>query len=245
LARHIGEFGEIRITRLQPETTVAWEGEHASGTVEIEPSGWGTKVTLTAETQVTLTAETQVAPAAETKVSQVVEELTAVVEEPTAIGHEPASNGPESDEEPADAKMEETPTQPDPAVAARPAPARGWKRVIARTRTLFKPRAMAVPAVGVAPGDQVSAQSARPQHRMSGPDADAPREPSAAKHLVHTDAVPQTDLAESPVANAETAPAQTAEGEPEKAPPSIDPDAVLAAALDSLGQAHHRPFSRA
>jgi hypothetical protein len=49
LARHLGEFGEIRITRLEPETTVAWEGDRARGTVELEPAGWGTKVTLTAE----------------------------------------------------------------------------------------------------------------------------------------------------------------------------------------------------
>jgi hypothetical protein len=52
LARHLGEFaGEIRITRLDPETTVAWEGERTSGTVRIEPSGWGTRVTLTAAAQ--------------------------------------------------------------------------------------------------------------------------------------------------------------------------------------------------
>jgi hypothetical protein len=49
LARHLGEFGEIRITRLEPETTVAWEGDRARGTVRLEPSGWGTKVTITAE----------------------------------------------------------------------------------------------------------------------------------------------------------------------------------------------------
>jgi hypothetical protein len=49
LAGHLSEpFGEIRITRLDPETAVAWEGERASGTVRIEPSGWGTRVTLTA-----------------------------------------------------------------------------------------------------------------------------------------------------------------------------------------------------
>jgi len=49
LAGHLAEpFGEIRITRLDPETAVAWEGERASGTVRIEPSGWGTRVTLTA-----------------------------------------------------------------------------------------------------------------------------------------------------------------------------------------------------
>jgi hypothetical protein len=49
LARHLGAFGEIKITKLEPEHTVAWEGEGASGTVCIEPSGWGTKVTLTAQ----------------------------------------------------------------------------------------------------------------------------------------------------------------------------------------------------
>ena len=49
LAKHLGAFGEITITKLEPEHTVAWEGEHASGTVSIEPSGWGTKVILTAE----------------------------------------------------------------------------------------------------------------------------------------------------------------------------------------------------
>ena len=49
LAKHLGAFGEIKISKLDPEHTVAWEGEHASGTVSIEPSGWGTKVTLTAE----------------------------------------------------------------------------------------------------------------------------------------------------------------------------------------------------
>ena len=48
LARHLDQFGEIRITRLEPETAVAWEGERARGTVRIEPSGWGTKVILTA-----------------------------------------------------------------------------------------------------------------------------------------------------------------------------------------------------
>src|SRR4029453_13972612 len=49
LTKHFGAFGEIKITKLEPEHTVAWEGEHASGTVSIEPSGWGTKVTLQAE----------------------------------------------------------------------------------------------------------------------------------------------------------------------------------------------------
>jgi hypothetical protein len=32
----------------QPETTVAWEGDRASGTVELAAAGLGTTVTLTA-----------------------------------------------------------------------------------------------------------------------------------------------------------------------------------------------------
>src|SRR3954451_22266475 len=59
LARHLGEFGEIRITRTQPESVVEWEGDLASGCVRLEPSGWGTKVTLTAEAA---EAEPQPAP---------------------------------------------------------------------------------------------------------------------------------------------------------------------------------------
>jgi hypothetical protein len=49
LANHLGQFGEISISRLEPEHTVAWEGERASGTVTLEASGEGTKVTLQAE----------------------------------------------------------------------------------------------------------------------------------------------------------------------------------------------------
>src|SRR5687768_11046745 len=49
LARHLGEFGEIRIMRLEPETKVVWEGDRANGSVEISSSGWGTQVTFTVD----------------------------------------------------------------------------------------------------------------------------------------------------------------------------------------------------
>jgi hypothetical protein len=48
LRRHLSDFGEIHITRVEPETTVAWEGDRASGTVELAAAGWGTKDVLTA-----------------------------------------------------------------------------------------------------------------------------------------------------------------------------------------------------
>ncbi len=51
LARHLGELGEIRITGTDPERLVDWEatsadGATVNGRVEIESSGWGTRVTL-------------------------------------------------------------------------------------------------------------------------------------------------------------------------------------------------------
>ncbi|HVW18435.1 MAG TPA: hypothetical protein VHB30_09315, partial [Solirubrobacteraceae bacterium] len=49
LARHLGELGEIRITRVEPETTIDWEADRATGSVSIAASGWGTRVTLVAE----------------------------------------------------------------------------------------------------------------------------------------------------------------------------------------------------
>jgi hypothetical protein len=62
LARHLGEFGEIRITRVQPESVVEWEGDLASGRVQLEPSGWGTRVTLTAEPAAVEAPEPEPAP---------------------------------------------------------------------------------------------------------------------------------------------------------------------------------------
>jgi hypothetical protein len=93
LARHLGELGEIRITKVEPESTVAWEGEEVSGTVELEESGWGTKVTLTATVP-------EPAPAAEPEPEPVVAES-----EPVAVEVPAAS----------------VPVEPEPvAVAAEP-----------------------------------------------------------------------------------------------------------------------------
>src|SRR3954462_3460436 len=89
LPQHPGAFGEIKITKLEPEHTVAWEGEHASGTVSIEPSGWGTKVTLHAE------LPEEEAPEAEEPAA----EEPAAVEEPVAV-EEPAVEEPVAIEEP-------------------------------------------------------------------------------------------------------------------------------------------------
>ncbi len=35
---------------MDPESRVEWEADRASGTVRLEPSGWGTRVVLTVDT---------------------------------------------------------------------------------------------------------------------------------------------------------------------------------------------------
>jgi hypothetical protein len=104
LARHLGEFGEIRITRLDPETTVAWEGDRACGTVALEPSGWGTKVTITAKL-----AE-EAAPKAAEPVAEPEPEPPAP--EPEATAPEPVA---EAEPEPEAAAAE---PEPEPEAAA-------------------------------------------------------------------------------------------------------------------------------
>ncbi|MBV9424949.1 MAG: hypothetical protein JOZ98_18710 [Solirubrobacterales bacterium] len=153
LARHLsGSFGEIKITRLEPETAVAWEGERASGTVRIEPSGWGTRVTLTAQTAPPQPAEPEAAPA------------------------------------PAPAMDMPWPGVPG-ALATR-------RTLRERLRALFRPA------------------TAIPPPLVPDPEPEPP--------------IPE------PVTP-----------EPEPADAELDAGAALAGALDSLGQAHHRPYSRA
>lgn len=171
LARHLGEFGEIKITRLEPETAVAWEGERGSGTVRIEPSAWGTKVTLTA---------------------QLAQEAATAEPEPEAV--------PEPVREP-EPEPVAPPSPPPPIVPMGVAPAR--RGLLARW---LERRRSAPPPVAVAPAPPPPPVPAKP----------APPAPAAV--------VP--------------------EPEPEVATPRLDPAAALTAALDSLGQAHHRPFSR-
>jgi hypothetical protein len=52
LSRHLGALGDIRITRAEPEKLVEWEADGASGSVQIKPSAWGTKVTLSATREI-------------------------------------------------------------------------------------------------------------------------------------------------------------------------------------------------
>jgi hypothetical protein len=90
LSRHLGELGEIRITRTEPERTVEWEAADTTGKVLLKQSGWGTKVTLTAAREVAAPeppVELEPEPAIEVEPES---EPVAVEEpEPEAIATEP------------------------------------------------------------------------------------------------------------------------------------------------------------
>jgi hypothetical protein len=89
LARHLDRFGEIKIRRLEPERRVAWEGENARGSVEIEASAWGTKVTMRAELQAS-----PVEPAVVVEHEVVVQPDQSASEDPPADGEPPAPRAP-------------------------------------------------------------------------------------------------------------------------------------------------------
>ena len=204
LARHLGEFGEIRITKVDPESRVEWEADRASGTVRLEPSGWGTRVVLTVDTPEP-------------------EELEAATPEPEAVTPEPAAleAAPEPEPEP-----EAVVPEPEPEPAAtppEPTPVkRGWFARLFRRRT---------PAP-LPPQPYPEPYAAAPE-----PEPEPQPEPEPE---------PEPDPQDSAFGTIEwETPTEPPPEEPEPEP--IAPDeahAVLTSVLDTLGAAHHRPFSR-
>ena len=199
LGRHLDQFGDIRITRLEPETAVAWEGELASGTVRLEPSGWGTRVVLT--------ATPAPSPDGTLQEAEPLSEPEAIVAEPD---HEPEPLEPE-------------PVAVGPEAAARPG---FFARLLGRWRSRPAP-----PVTEVEPAEEPQPVLVAPEPVVLAPASSPPPPPVVA---------PESVLAEPEPAAAAVAPPGAPEAE---RPP--DPEAVLVAALDSLGQAHHRPYSRA
>jgi hypothetical protein len=223
LARHLGEFGEIRITRVEPEREVAWQAGDTAGTVRIKPSGWGTKVTLTATRDVTpgqpIAAEPspQPEPDAETQTepAEVEPKPSVFVPEPAAVGAETAAIEPEPRlgffrrlfgggraHKPAPPQ----PPRPDPFVAVRQA-------LSPETVTAADPFSMPRTVTATPPGEG--------ELQAAPPDQGAVEEPPGQIADISADLQAAEEVAAEHVR------------------------AVLTSVLDRLGAAHHRPFSRA
>jgi hypothetical protein len=250
LARHLGELGEIRIVRTEPESTIEWEAEDLTGTVSIKPSGWGTKVTLTVTRD-----EPQALP----------ESDTGPEASPTAVL--PVTTEPEASPEPAASQPE--PSEPTDLAAPEEPKRSFFARLFGRRRrhrlTVQEPAAHETLEPSLDNEPAPAAQAAPP--RASKEQSDREPLPSDAFAAVSEVLAPQTLLSSSPFAGTPHASVTAAEpnataddhtnyeGPPAsglsaelKAAEEIAADdviAVLTAVLDRLGAAHHRPFSRA
>jgi hypothetical protein len=234
LGRHLGELGEIRITQVEPETKIEWEADGATGVVELEQSGWGTRVTLSLTRE--LPAEEQPKPGPDAQPESANAEPAPIA--PVESGPEPVA-ALEPDQEPTPSEREpiaepEPPPldvgpkpivilHPDPSSASDFAPAPetrpGFFARLFRRRRIDPIEAPALLPAEAAP-ELVALAAPEPAYR------EPPPPPPPPPPVVE----PPPDLA-SELAEVEAQMGHEA-GE------------LLTGVLDRLGAAHHRPFSR-
>lgn len=272
LARHLGELGEIRIVRTEPERVVEWAAEQTTGVVSIKPSGWGTRVTLSVAREPTATVP---APEAATEVDP--------EPEPEAESKSESEPEPYIEAETAGERESELAAEPEVAPAPEVAAVELETEPVAAPQRdsrpgffarLFRRRRHAEPALEAPVGDASQALAGEPSperldafaavRQVLAPETFAATHPFTAQAA---DAASAT-TAVAPGAS-HSAPDRGGEPEPDAAPqpdgePSTDiaaelmaaenvtadevdaaeVTAVLTAVLDRLGAAHHRPFSR-
>jgi hypothetical protein len=173
LARHLGELGEIRIVKTKPEQSVEWEAEDVRGKVELQPSGWGTKVTLA-----------------------ITREMPEGVQ---ADDPQPAEPEEQQTDSPVEASTEpELEVEPEPAVEAgpeiEPEPQLGFfARLFRRRAKTTEPALVAVPEPEVAPERELAAEPEPEPACEVEPEPEPPSENLAAELAAAEEAI----LAES------------------------------------------------
>jgi hypothetical protein len=272
LARHLGELGEIRITRTKPEERVEWEAGSTRGTVVIKPSGWGTKVTLSVTCDIEVVAEPTEEPLPESASA----EETAVEVGPTAEAphaQDPIAVVPPADQPAAESATDVEESEPDvPSAEAEQAkpeqeqeqeqeqePRRGFfARLFGRRRPL-RPEDTEQPATEASLDESTSSE---PSSETATPDTAGPEVAADTAVKPSAQVVEETKQGPSQPSAAPQAQEPAEQPEPAAEPPSEpaadlsaelaqaeevaaeEVKAVLTAVLDRLGAAHHRPFSR-
>ncbi|HEY8303863.1 MAG TPA: hypothetical protein VIG42_04650 [Solirubrobacteraceae bacterium] len=236
LTRHLGDFGEITITSVEPETKVEWESEGARGAVHLKQSGWGTKVTLSVTRNPPASDEpSEPEPPLAEPVAQEPELLAEpepVVQEPELLAEpEPVVQEPELLAEPEPEEQPDTlavveseiEDEPNTRLEPNPEPRLGLFARLFRKRKAKKTEAVEPVDVPIAIGEPAVEQpdAASEVVALAAPEPIYPEPPPSP---------PAADLA-SELACVE---AQMAEETTE----------LLTGVLDRLGAAHHRPFSR-
>ena len=280
LARHLDAFGEIKITKLEPERTVAWEGDLARGTVSIEPSGWGTSVTLTASTpDAAPRAEAPVAAAEHSDAKPAPAAAPRPAPPPRPAVPRPAAEPPRSAADasrpaaapPVDASRvrsgatgrtpASTASRPDapiggrPPVATRSSERKGPARrsLVGRVLAWFgatEPTPAPAPKTAPAPPSPAAAPRVGPPAGAASPPVASPQAAEATSTPGLSPSAPEQRTADTS-RPPESEPAQSDQLRSDRDAPPGDSiaaeraQAVLDGALDALGSAHHRPFSRA
>ncbi len=246
LAKHLGEFGEIRTVRIEPETAVEWEAEDVRGIVELKASGWGTKVTLTAVREVAEEETPTPSVAAEPQsLEPLVEVDTELVK--TVVESELA---PLAEPDPESSALAEPVVlaEPEPELLAEPEPERRpglFARLFRRRR-----KGLPTPAPEVLATDEplATGESAAIEEPNLY-ESPAPHELVATGEFIP---VGEHVVMEEPAPREAPEPASAPPDRPDLAAElaqveqaMVEQDtALLTAVLDRLGAAHHRPFSR-
>ena len=239
LARHLGDFGEIRITDTEPETKVEWEAEGASGVVQLKQSGWGTKVTLSVTRTPTVPEPT---PAAEPE--------PAILDEP-----EPAAL--DAEPEPVLEAGPEAALEVEPAIAPEPVAAEPESTPPSEQETTLVSTESEL--VAIAPESEAPDTEPRLgffarffRKRKAKPAAIVEPEPEMVALAVPEPvevvalAVPEPVYPDPPAQPQPAEPAEDLASELESLEEQIAAETteLLTGVLDRLGAAHHRPFSR-
>jgi hypothetical protein len=231
LARHLGELGEIRITRTVPEKSVEWEAEDTIGKVVIKPSGWGTKVTLSVSREISPLEPREISPLEPAEVMDAPEPAIEVVPEAASEPAVEHADDPEPELEPVAPAGE--PSEPE----LEREPRRGFFARLFRRRRKEEIVEMATVRLDI---DRID-----PSSEAWGEDEIYEEHVSQQEELldIQDESVPDiSDISdiqdlEPPDISAELKAAEEVAAE--------QVTAVLTSVLDRLGAAHHRPFSRA
>jgi hypothetical protein len=273
LARHLGELGEIRITHIEPEKSVAWEAEDITGTVLIKPSGWGTKVTLTVTREIPEPSPEILEPEAPSEHGPPADPTPAAEATPTTEAEhqppveagralEPAPAGQPSASE-VTAETSEPPLEPGPSLEPEPRPgffSRLFRRS-PRTALVSEPQDPITPSPSEPSDASITAEHLHdPVWAIvtPAPTREAPPAPEALSEAMAPPAPPSATPKSPHIVETIRIgePADHSEST-ESDPPDIAAElraaeevaaehvtAVLTGVLDRLGAAHHRPFSR-
>jgi hypothetical protein len=269
LARHLEGLGEIRVTRAEHHTAVEWEAEHVSGSVRLEPSGFGTRVMLSlsrelvepaaaeAESTPVVAAPTEDEPQtaeSQTAEPQTAEPQTAELQTAELLAAEPLAAEPLA-AEPQTTVVEEKPT-PEPEQAAEAPPMVEPRQVEPRQgffARLFKRRRKQIAPVGPSRTEPAAVSESdpvpviEPEPVLVSESESVPMiEPDPA--TVSVESEPGEVVVPEPEPVFEPAGPLVADMSADLATPGAEmaehDEAMLTAMLDRLGAAHHRPFSR-